>query len=101
LVESYKPFRRLGKRTDIPFVVMLSFLYGERRSAMQFWLPLGTILMVIFLIIDARFINEEPIGFVFAFAAVLLDSTNSFFRQYPFRGIRIQAGWSTRILKDD
>jgi len=41
---------------------------------MQFWLSIWTILMVIFLIIDARFINEEPIGFVFAFTAVFLLS---------------------------
>lgn len=78
LVESYK-FLSAGsvslvQRTDIPFVIMLSLLYGERRSSMQFWLSIWTILMVIFLIIDARFINEEPIGFIYAFVAVLLLS---------------------------
>lgn len=78
ILESYKYLSAgsvgLVQRTDIPFIIMLSFLYGEKRTSMQFWLSIWTVLMIIFLIIDARFINEEPLGFVFAFAGVMLLS---------------------------
>lgn len=78
ILESYKYLSAgsvgLVQRTDIPFIVMLSVLYGERRSSLQFWLSIWTILMIIFLIIDAHFINEEPRGFIFAFCGVMLLS---------------------------
>lgn len=77
----YESFRYLSagsvgliQRTDIPFVIMLSFFIGQRRSSMQFWLSLWTIFMIVFLIIDARMIDEDPFGFVLAFAGVILIS---------------------------
>ncbi len=64
----------LVQRTDIPFVIILSFFIGERRSSMQFWLSLWTILMIVFLIIDARMINEVPFGFLLVFSGVIMLS---------------------------
>ena len=64
----------LVQRTDIPFVIILSFFIGERRSSMQFWLSLWTILMIVFLIIDARMINEVPFGFILVFTGVIMLS---------------------------
>jgi len=66
----------LVQRTDIPFVIIISFLIGEKRSSMQFWLSLWTILMIVFLIIDARMLNEEPFGFILAFTGVTLVSAS-------------------------
>jgi len=64
----------LIQRTDIPFVIMLSFFLGEKKSNLQFWLSLWSILTVVFMIVDARLINEESGGFGYAFAGVIMIS---------------------------
>ena len=64
----------LLNRLDIPFLIFLSVFMGHKKSNLQFWLSIWTVLIITFLAIDARFIDEEVIGFVFAFGSVFLTS---------------------------
>ena len=64
----------LIQRTDIPFVIILSFFMGNKKNNLQFWLSLWVFFTIIFMVLDARLINEEPGGFGFAFAGVAMIS---------------------------
>lgn len=66
----------LVQRTDIPFVILLCIFIGDRRSSLQFWLSIWTILTILFLIVTAPLIDEKPIGFVYAFLGVTLLSSS-------------------------
>lgn len=61
-------------RTDIPILIFFSVISGIRKSNLQFWLSIWTVSVIIFLAMDAKFIDEEPIGFLFAFASVFMTS---------------------------
>lgn len=64
----------LVNRLDIPFIIFLSVFTGQRKSNLQFWLSIWTVVIITFLAIDARFIDEEAIGFVYAIVSVFLIS---------------------------
>lgn len=68
----------LINRLDVPFLIFLSALSGHQKSNLQFWLSVWTVLIIAFLAIDARFIDEETIGFVYAFIGVLFISMGYF-----------------------
>jgi len=65
----------LISRLDIPFLIFVSFMVGQRKSQMQFWLSFWAILMIVFLALDARLIEEDPRGFALAFGAVVSVSS--------------------------
>lgn len=64
----------LINRLDIPALILLAIVIGQQKSTTQFWLSLWTIIIIGFLAFDAKFLNEEPIGFLFAFLSVFLVS---------------------------
>lgn len=80
LFESYKFLSAssvgLISRVDVPFLILLYFFRGEQKSNLQLWLSLWTIAMIGFLILDARFIDEVPIGFLYALGSVVLVSVS-------------------------
>lgn len=68
----------LIQRMDIPALIILSVLRKENKSSLQFWLSFWTILLIGFFVLDSRFIDEEPIGFVYAISSVMLLATTFF-----------------------
>lgn len=68
----------LIQRMDIPALIILSVLRKENKSSLQFWLSFWTILLIIFFVLDSKFIDEEPIGFVYAISSVILLATTFF-----------------------
>lgn len=64
----------LINRLDIPFLIFFSIFLGKPKSNLQFWLSLWTVIIITFLAVDARFIDEEVIGFVYAFGSIILIS---------------------------
>lgn len=57
---------------DVPIVIFISAFGGQKKSPLQFWLSLWTVLTVLYLAVDARFIDEEPEGFLFAIVSVCM-----------------------------
>ena len=78
IFESYKYLAAgsvsLVQRVDIPLIVLISMFSGEKRSSLQFWLSFWVLAMIGFLILDSRFIDEEPIGFLLVFTGVVMVS---------------------------
>jgi len=71
----------LINRLDIPFLIFLSVFLGQRKSNLQFWLSIWTVIIITFLAVDARFIDEEVIGFLYAFGSIILISIGYFLVQ--------------------
>lgn len=64
----------LMNRLDIPALIIIATLLGQPKSNAQFWLSIWTIIIIVFMALDAKFIDEKPIGFVFAFLNVAIIS---------------------------
>jgi drug/metabolite transporter (DMT)-like permease len=68
----------LVQRMDVPLLVLISHMKGIRKNGLQFYFSIWAILLLIFFVFDARFIDEEPVGFMYAFGSVVLLSTTFF-----------------------
>lgn len=64
----------LMNRLDIPALIIIATLIGQPKSNAQFWLSIWTIIIIVFMALDAKYIDEEPIGFIFAFLNVAIIS---------------------------
>ncbi|WP_205748167.1 DMT family transporter [Dyadobacter luticola] len=64
----------LVSRTDVPILIFFSIISGAKKSDLQFWLSFWAVAIIIFLVFDAKFIDEEPIGFLYAFGGVAFTS---------------------------
>ncbi len=64
----------LINRLDIPALILLAIIIGQKKSANQFWLSVWTMIIIGFLAINAQFLDEKPLGFLFAFINVFLIS---------------------------
>ncbi|WP_422355225.1 hypothetical protein [Roseivirga pacifica] len=64
----------LVQRMDIAFLVLLAYLSGRKTSSLQFYLSVWTIIILLFFALDARFNDEDPIGFLYALSGVLVYS---------------------------
>lgn len=62
------------QRMDIPFLILIAFLRGRKLKSLQFYLSIWTIIILLFFAFDAKFNDEDPIGFVYALAGVILFS---------------------------
>lgn len=62
------------QRMDIPFLILMAYLRGRKLKSLQFYLSIWTIVILLFFAFDAKFNDEDPIGFVYALAGVLLFS---------------------------
>lgn len=64
----------LVQRMDIAFLVLLAYLSGRKLNSLQFYLSVWTIVILLFFAFDARFNDEDPIGFFYALSGVLVYS---------------------------
>lgn len=63
------------QRMDIPFLVLISFYAGHNKSSLQFYLSIWAILILLFFVSDATFIQEDITGFLLTISSVALRST--------------------------
>lgn len=68
----------LINQLDVPFIIFASVALGQKKTALQFWLSFWTVLVVLYLAVDARFIDEESVGFVYAILSVAMVCTGYF-----------------------
>jgi|GEM_PF-2435819 len=68
----------LINQLDVPLIIFASVALGQKKTAPQFWLSFWTVLVVLYLVIDARFIDEESLGFIYALISVGLVCTGYF-----------------------
>lgn len=62
------------QRMDIPFLILIAYLRGRVLNSLQFYFSIWTVIILFFFAFDAKFNNEDPIGFVYALAGVILFS---------------------------
>ena len=60
------------QRMDIPFLILLAYLRGRTLKSLQFYFSIWTIVILLFFAFDAKFNDEDPIGFVYALTGVVL-----------------------------
>jgi drug/metabolite transporter (DMT)-like permease len=63
-------------RLDIPFLLVLVTLFTNqsknKKSSLQFWLSIWSILIISFITFSGNFSDENPLGYVYAFTSVIL-----------------------------
>lgn len=60
------------QRMDIPFLILLAYLRGRALKSLQFYISIWTIVILLFFAFDAKFNDEDPVGFVYALTGVML-----------------------------
>lgn len=63
-------------RLDIAFLLILVALFSNqkenKKSSLQFWLSIWTIIIVSFVTFSGSFHNEKPLGYFYAFTSIIL-----------------------------
>ncbi len=61
-------------RLDIPFLLILVTLFTNKnkKSNLQFWLSIWSILIISFITLSGNFSDEKPLGYIYAFTSVIL-----------------------------
>lgn len=63
-------------RLDIPFLLVFVALFsnqgGSKKSSLQFWLSIWTIIIVSFIALSGNFYNENSLGYFYAFTSIIL-----------------------------
>lgn len=63
-------------RLDIPFLLVLVALFSNhhenKKSSLQFWLSIWTIIIVSYITFSGNFYNENSMGYIYAFTSIIL-----------------------------
>lgn len=70
-------------RLDIPFLLILATLFtnqeNQKKSNLQFWLSIWTIIIVSYIVMSGSFKNEVTTGYVYVFVSIILIALGSMF----------------------
>ena len=68
----------LFQRMDIPLLILIAVFNKNHRSSLQFYLSIWTIFIIIFFVLSANIIDEDPRGFLFVGASIFLSAISFF-----------------------
>ena len=68
----------LFQRMDIPLLILIAVFSKNHRSSLQFYLSIWTIFIIIFFVLSANIIDEDPKGFLFIGASIVLSAISFF-----------------------
>ncbi len=68
----------LFQRMDIPLLILIAVFNKNHRSSLQFYLSIWTIFIIIFFVLSANIIDEDPAGFIYIGASIILSALSFF-----------------------
>ena len=85
----------LFQRMDIPLLILIAVFNKNHRSSLQFYLSIWTIFIIIFFVLSANIIDEDPTGFLFIGASIVLSALSFFIIK---KQSEIEGGMSLGVL---
>ena len=85
----------LFQRMDIPLLILIAVFNKNHRSSLQFYLSIWTIFIIIFFVLSANIIDEDPRGFLFVGASIFLSAISFFIIK---KQSEIEGGMSLGVL---
>ncbi|WP_026934254.1 hypothetical protein [Christiangramia echinicola] len=68
----------LFQRMKLPLLILIAVFSKNHRSSLQFYLSIWTIFIIIFFVLSANIIDEDPKGFLFIGASIVLSAISFF-----------------------